>query len=79
MSEAANDKLWHDVLNEWDGLPSAARKTEEQAWAFVRRNMSKWPFRGPAYDANKEKKLALGIIAYQARINEPLELFNPSH
>jgi hypothetical protein len=72
MPLSRNDQILKQAFSDFHDLPPENRKTKQDARNFVARSGSKYDLRGPTW-TNKEKILALEIIAYQARINEPLE------
>jgi hypothetical protein len=60
-------KIVQQAIADWGKLPSGNRRFKQDARAFVAENLGKYHLLGFA-----EKHLALRIIRYQDRINEPL-------
>jgi hypothetical protein len=60
-------QIVQQAIADWGKLPSGNRRFKQDAWAFVSTNLSKYEGYGVG-----GKELALRIIRYQDRINEPL-------
>ena len=59
----------HQVISDWLRLPSKARASEQDAWNFVAKNIEKYD---PKNLKHNHKALALAIIVFQNKIQEPL-------